>query len=593
MTSSEILDQLRYGERLTLECKKADKAIPASVWETYSAFANTVGGLIILGIEEHRKEKDPDRRFSISNIENPSARIKEFWDLVNNSNKVSTNILRDADVGTCVINGSTIIYINVPQADYTQKPLYINGNPISGTYKRNHEGDYHCKEAEIKAMFRDSKDDGNDGGLLQGYSMEDIDTDTLKAYRIRFATMNPDHVWNKDDDKQFLKNLGGYVVDRRTKEEGLTSAGLLMFGKGLAVREYFNNIRLDYIDKTGIEGDTRWSDRLTYDGMWENNLCNFLWLVLPKLTRDIKRPFKLEGMTRIDDTPVHKAIRESIVNMLIHSDYMISGVLKIIKEDNGFIFSNPGSLKLPIRRIYEGGNSKARNPKIQTMLRMIGYGDNVGSGFPTILDAWRGEKWREPDLYEDTDLQQVDLRLFTVALMPEECTDHLSNLFGTKTYQKLKPEEQIILCTAYLENAVSNQRLQQILDLHPTDIGKVLNKLVEKKMLVSDSKGRWTSYTVNEEYTISDEQLDMSDIEESEIHFKNIADKQIYQYIQANGIITKKQVMGLTTRINSSQGAVVALNRLISRGLIERKGVGRNIHYILKTEGNSGFISLR
>ena len=111
-----------------------------------------------------------------------------------------------------------------------------------------------------------------------------------------------------------------------------------MFGKGLPIREFFDNIRMDYFDKTGIEGDMRWSDRLTYDGTWENNLCNFLWMVVPKLTRDIKRPFKLEGMTRIDDTPVHKAIRESMINMLIHSDYMISGVLKVVKETGDLFF---------------------------------------------------------------------------------------------------------------------------------------------------------------------------------------------------------------------------------------------------------------
>ena len=80
-------------------------------------------------------------------------------------------------------------------------------------------------------------------------------------------------------------------------------------------------------------------------------------------------------MTRIDDTPVHKAIREAVVNMMIHSDYHITGVLKIEKNDNGFLFSNPGNLKLPILAIYEGDHSVARNPKIQTFFRMIGFGD--------------------------------------------------------------------------------------------------------------------------------------------------------------------------------------------------------------------------
>ena len=580
ITADSLRDLLKYGEKLTLECKKAESHVPNSVWETYSAFANTVGGTILFGVEEHQKEKDPEKHFTIANIENPQARLKEFWDTIHNSNKVNISILRDADVGTCVVDGKTIIWIEVPQADYTQRPVYIKGNPMSGTFKRNFEGDYHCKEAEVAAMFRDSKDDGNDGGLLDGYTMEDIDPDTLKAYRIRFATTNPDHVWNKDDDQTFLRNLGGYAIDRRTKQEGLTVAGLLMFGKGLPIREYFDNIRMDYFDKTGIEGDMRWSDRLTYDGTWENNLCNFLWMVVPKLTRDIKRPFKLEGMTRIDDTPVHKAIRESMINMLIHSDYMISGVLKVVKENRGFVFSNPGSLKLPIQRIYEGGNSKARNPRIQTMLRMIGYGDNAGSGFPTILNAWRGEKWREPNLYEDSELQQVELKLFTIAMMPEECTTFLAEMLGEITYQRLSSEEQIILGTAYLEGSVSNQRMQQMLDLHPTDIGKVLSGLVDKGMLVSEPKGRWTTYTINKEYQQVPEQLNLSDIESTEILFGSETDRIIYQYIRANGLITTKQVVA-NTRISTQQGASAALNRLIGRGLIEKKGSGHNVYYVL------------
>ena len=567
VTPENFWDLLKYGEHLTLECKKAESHVPLSVWETYSAFANTIGGTILFGVEEHRRETDLAKRFTIVNIENPQARIKDFWDTINSNTKVSISILRDTDVGTCVIDGKTIIWIEVPQADYTQKPVYINNNPMSGTFKRNYEGDYHCKKFEVEAMFRDSKDDGNDGGLIEGYTMDDIDPETLKAYRIRFATWNPDHVWNKDDDKAFLTHLGGYTADRRTKEEGLTPAGLLMFGKGLPIRDYFSNIRMDYIDKTGIEGDMRWSDRLTYDGTWENNLCNFLWMVAPKLMRDIKRPFKLEGMTRVDDTPVHKAIRESMVNMMIHADYMITGVLKIVKEDNAFLFSNPGSLKLPVRRIYEGGNSKARNPKIQTMLRMIGYGDNVGSGFPAILDAWKGEKWRQPDLYEDAELQQVDLKLVTVALRPEECTRYLVDLLGEKTYQKLTPDEQIILGTARLEGSVSNQRLQQMLDLHPTDIGKVLAGLVDKGMLISDWKGRWTTYTVNAEYKKLAEQLDFSDIEEPEIEFKNETDRIIYNYIRTNGLITSKQVIA-NTKIRTQQGASAALKRLIDRDLV-------------------------
>ena len=105
-------------------------------------------------------------------------------------------------------------------------------------------------------------------------------------------------------------------------------------------------------------------------------------------------------------------IREAFVNAIIHSDYqMDAGVLKVIKKDNGFTFTNPGVLKLPKEEIYKGGNSKARNPKMQTMLRMIGFGDNAGSGFPLILNTWKANGWITPELEENSALNQVTLSL--------------------------------------------------------------------------------------------------------------------------------------------------------------------------------------
>lgn len=140
-------------------------------------------------------------------------------------------------------------------------------------------------------------------------------------------------------------------------------------------------------------------------------------------------------MVRIDDTPIHKAIREAVVNMMIHSDYLITGVLKIVKKDEGFFFSNPGNLKLSVQSIYEGGYSGARNPRIQTMFRMIGLGDNIGSGFPAILHAWADEKWRKPDLYQNEELHQVELKLWMSSLMPTECTAYLKELFGLASFR--------------------------------------------------------------------------------------------------------------------------------------------------------------
>ena len=324
----------------------------------------------------------------------------------------NVNILKDEDVYVVEENGTSLIVIHVPRADFNMRPVYIGENPYKGTYKRNHEGDYHATEHEVRGMIRDQNPEGNDNMIIEYYTMDDIDKETLRRYRQIFEIRNDGHVWNALDDKAFLEKLGGYRKDRRTGVEGLTLAGLMMFGTGQAIREIFDNVFMDYRNESEVTADIRWNDRITYDGTWENNLFNFFTKVTPKLTEDLKKPFKLEGMQRIDETPVHKAVREAFVNLIIHADYLMdAGVLKVIKGSEEFEFTNPGILKLPLEDIYRGGNSKSRNPHMQTMLRLVGFGDNAGSGFPTILDTWEKEGWVRPELMEDTNLNQVTLVL--------------------------------------------------------------------------------------------------------------------------------------------------------------------------------------
>lgn len=419
----DIHKLLYGGERVTLECKRASKGLPASLWETYSAFANTYGGTILLGVIEHMDEPDKSKRFEIIGVDDADKIRKNLWDIVNNKEKVNVNLLHDGDVQTLDVEGKAIVAINVPRADYTIRPIYINGNLSKGTFKRNHEGDYHCSEQELKMMLRDANEAGNDRMILEYYTMDDIDIPTLERYRIMFKTNNPDHVWNGLDNKEFLKQLGGYAVNRKDGVEALTMAGLLMFGKGLPIRERFDNLRMDYIDKSHLIGDQRYSDRLTYDGTWENNLFNFIRTVLPKLTSDLPRPFNMEGVVRNDDTPQHKAVREAVTNMIIHADFMVNGLLRIEKYDDRIVLTNPGLLKLPLEQIYHGGESKARNQRMQNMFRMIGYGENLGSGFPLILNAWNEKHWLKPELQEQPELMQVKL---TLHVQPDQISGPVS-----------------------------------------------------------------------------------------------------------------------------------------------------------------------
>lgn len=67
---------------------------------------------------------------------------------------------------------------------------------------------------------------------------------------------------------------------------------------------------------------TRWSDRLqSSSGECSGNVCDFYFRVYNKIIKDVKVPFKMSGGERIDDTPVHKALREAMENCLINADY--------------------------------------------------------------------------------------------------------------------------------------------------------------------------------------------------------------------------------------------------------------------------------
>lgn len=412
MEKKDIYNILNKGERVTIECKKAENSVPKSFWETYSAFANTNGGTVLLGVSEDMMEKDKAKRYEVTGVNDADKICKDLWNTINSNEKVNINLLHNEDVQVANVDGKEIIVINVPRADYSTRPVYINNNLTRGSFKRNHEGDYHCTEQELRMMVRDANEAGNDRMFLEDYTMDDIDIPTLEKFRMMFKTNNPEHIWNGLDHKDFLIQLGGYTMNRKDYTEGLTMAGLLMFGKGLPIRERFDNLRMDYIDKSNLVGDQRYSDRLTYDGTWENNLFNFIRIVIPRLTQDLPRPFSMEGVIRKDDTPQHKAVREAVTNMIIHADFMLNGTLRVEKYDDRFVLTNPGLLKLPIEQIYAGGESKSRNQRMQNMLRMIGYGENLGSGFPLILSAWNEKHWLKPELIEQPELMQVKLVLY-------------------------------------------------------------------------------------------------------------------------------------------------------------------------------------
>jgi len=151
MIDLENIEQYRENNRI--EAKKALGGLPHSIWETYSAFANTIGGFILLGVEEWK-----DKSLHTVNLPNPEALVQEFWALVNNPSVVNCNILTENDVTIETIDGDRIILIHIPPADRSHRPVHIGKDPMSGSYFRSGEGDFRFPRAEVEQMLAEAQD---------------------------------------------------------------------------------------------------------------------------------------------------------------------------------------------------------------------------------------------------------------------------------------------------------------------------------------------------------------------------------------------------------------------------------------------------
>lgn len=134
-----------------------------------------------------------------------------------------------------------------------------------------------------------------------------------------------------------------------------TVAGLLRFGRERSILDAFPHYSLEYQEKLSDDPEKRWTYRLTLDGKWEANLFNFYYRVYGRLINNLDAPFQLDkDAVRKDETHVHEALREALVNTLIHADHQSSRPIQVVKSIDGYLFSNPGRLRIPLQRLYEG-----------------------------------------------------------------------------------------------------------------------------------------------------------------------------------------------------------------------------------------------
>ena len=469
----------KYKENNRIEAKKATGGLPNSIWETYSSFANTLGGVILLGVKENS-----DKSFQVVGLPDPDWLVKDFWDNINNLQKVNVNILSDKNVVVEDIDGKKIIVITVPRAQRCDKPVFIDGNPLTGTYRRNGEGDYKCSQEEVRAMMRDAAARTQDMLVLENMGLDVFDYDSVHRYRIRMKNYRPGHVWEELEDNEFLYKLG--AVGRGADGElHPTAAGLLMFGYEYEIVKEYPDYFLDYQEQ--FDADNRWTDRIvSSSGDWSGNVYDFYFRVYNKLKQNIKVPFKMEDGVRIEDTPIHKALREAIANCLINADYYGKRGLVITQTASEIKISNPGAFRIELDEAKAGGVSDPRNTALMKMFNLIDIGERAGSGIPNIYSVWKKQNLSEPEITESFEPERI-----TLSLSIKKIGDKKSAIkIGDKKSAINETNKTRII--EYLTEHISakSSEIADYLGLKSSRTRDYLNELIADEIVVAEGSNR-------------------------------------------------------------------------------------------------------
>ena len=153
MTAIYTLDDIRaLKETWQVECKLAQGrdgtgALPEDIWETYSAFANTQGGDIFLGL----RELGPGA-YELAGIPNPQKVQREFMQGVNDPRVVSANVLCIDSVAILQVDNRYLIHINVPRAPVYLRPVYIGNDVLNGSYVRSGAADLRMDADRVRRV---------------------------------------------------------------------------------------------------------------------------------------------------------------------------------------------------------------------------------------------------------------------------------------------------------------------------------------------------------------------------------------------------------------------------------------------------------
>lgn len=436
--NANISKVLKEGESDTIEFKKSTGEWKEIV-ETLSAFANTRGGIVLVGVDKNGK---------ICGVNIGKSTLEDI------TNKITTNTEPKLypEINVKTLDKKKIIVIKVEA--YPYDVVLAFGKPFKRVGRntiRMSKDEYKRKILEIH-----KRELYFDGQICPEAKLSDIDERKVKEFVKKAQNKRKLDIDKTLSLEEILRKL------KLMKEENLTNAGILLLGKSpqdffmqvgvKCIRFKGTDITADMLDFKDVEGDL-------FEQLEETENFIFRNIGLKAWLEDRK----LERQEKWEYPP--KAIREALVNAIVHRDYRSSGKVQVRIYDDRIEFWNPG--KLPSgwtpETLKGEHTSEPFNPLIFKMFFWVGEVEEVGSGTNKIV-SWCKE-WKLPE--------------------PEFGAN------GTSIFVKIRKD---ILTEEYLKELGLNERQIKAV-MHVKKEGKITNKEYQK---IANVKGRTATADLNE-----------------------------------------------------------------------------------------------
>ncbi len=364
MDKEHLIKIIKKGEGLNIEFKTSKNKLNRDVFDTVCAFLNRNGGHLFLGVRDNGEITGVDE-----------AAIPElttgFVSQCNNPQKLYPPYYLSPEV--IDIDGKKIIYIFVPESSQVH-------NVAGKIFDRNEEGDFDVtrNHSHISQIYLRKQTTYTENKIFPYASPEDLDPVLIQRARIRARNENEgSHPWFDMDDLELLKSAQLYKKDFQSGKEGITLAGILLFGRDETILSVLPHHKTDAILRR--KNLDRYDDR---DDI-RTNLLDSYDRLMGFIEKHLPDPFYLEKDIRISLRS--KIFREAISNILIHREYSNAYPAKMIIESSRVVFENANKPRTFGYISPENFTPSPKNPVIARVFKEIGLADELGSGVRNIF----------------------------------------------------------------------------------------------------------------------------------------------------------------------------------------------------------------